>query len=179
MSAVIGNGNATVVLQPADVPAIVQMLRVAMGISMNGNSGTSQNENTNHANAARKDVEKTLMMLESRPGFASCLADIIANNRCASLASSINVNDNMQHNGGSNNKYREDKEFMSVRWLASVHLKNVCSRQWRREHVHAKQLSNIDGERRGIDDNEKEHLRRMLLEIVVREESDAIAMQVH
>lgn len=101
-------------LGAADIDQVLQCLKAALGVDY----------------AIRKSAEDTLQSLETRPGFCSCLAEILSN---------------------------RDAEH-SARWLAAVHFKNSLTRNWRprlrrtgiseqeRRHLRLKLLTLIDQE---------------------------------
>eukprot|EP00200_Dunaliella_tertiolecta_P006752 CAMPEP_0202339348 /NCGR_PEP_ID=MMETSP1126-20121109/1250_1 /ASSEMBLY_ACC=CAM_ASM_000457 /TAXON_ID=3047 /ORGANISM="Dunaliella tertiolecta, Strain CCMP1320" /LENGTH=1084 /DNA_ID=CAMNT_0048929889 /DNA_START=100 /DNA_END=3354 /DNA_ORIENTATION=- len=109
------DASALPALTPADINAVLQCLTTALS----------------PAQGANKHAEAVLASLEQRPGFCSCLAEII---------------------GG-----RAAHDY-SARWLASVHLKNTVVRHWRskaersglspqeRAHLRAVMLGLIDQE---------------------------------
>jgi hypothetical protein len=81
------DGAQMVPLGPGDLPAVFDCLRSALS----------------HDPATQKQAEAALHELETRPGFCSCLAEILAS---------------------------KDADH-SARWLAAVHLKNSCNKYWR------------------------------------------------
>ncbi|KAJ1292538.1 hypothetical protein BS78_02G399200 [Paspalum vaginatum] len=90
--------------------------------------------------AARRPAEAALSQCETRPGFCSCLLEIIS-------ARGLSC--------------RED-----VRLLATVYFKNSINRYWRHRR-----------DSYGINNEEKDHLRKNLL-LNIREENSQIALQL-
>ena len=163
-------------LSPSDVPALSATLARALGVSNEGISGTSVDA-LGAVCSSRADAERTLEMLESRAGFASCLAEIIVaggqeRERRAMACESgtgrmggagCGFGDACTSTSGSAGAGGGGDAADAVPWLASVHLKNVCVRRWRRD---------------GLNDDEKSFVRRRLVEILIREYNDSIAVQV-
>ena len=141
-------------LREEDVPMVVHTLSRAMC----GDGG-------------REEAEATLSELEGCSGFASCLAEIVlAGAKFAESGRGRGEGDGVEraaHHGAAVSGGNGDaSSAAAVPWLASVHLKNVCSRRWRRDT------------KAGIDADEKRFVRARLLEILVCEYNDAIAVQV-
>ena len=135
-------------LRVEDVPMVVDTLSRAMG----GEGG-------------REEAERRLAELEKCSGFASCLAEIVlAGTKLTEKGGGGSDGERaapcVSGNGGGG------AAAGAVPWLASVHLKNVCSRRWRRDA------------KAGIDPDEKHFVRSRLREILVCEYNDAIAVQV-
>ncbi|KAK9787255.1 hypothetical protein WJX73_002919 [Symbiochloris irregularis] len=105
-------GQEQVALGAGDIPQLFQCLRAALGTD----------------EALRKSAEATLQSFEGRPGFCSCLAEILSSKEA-------------DH---------------SARWLAAVHFKNTSVKTWKprlnrrgitaeeKQHLRQKLLTLID-----------------------------------
>ena len=107
---------------------------------------------TSGVDNVRKPAETTLSNLETTPGFCSVLLQIITN------VDGINS---------------------QLRLLAAITLKNVVKNQWRRVSRAGMSNRNPNAATKGIQDHEKDHLRKALLTpTIINQESKAIAIQV-
>ena len=129
-------------LGPSDVGAVLQALQAAL----------------QQDPAARRPAEQALAALETRPGFCSCLAEVIAARPPAGAVAGLH------HSGGAEGVEGPD----GARWLAAVYFKNAVSRYWRARR----------GDGPAVPDGERSALRGRLLALAAEEPVDPVAVQL-